>query len=196
MRYQSAIPMSAFRGDDLGFLRRSGHRRRRRLRRKAERIARKQEAELERVPAPRRRRAERKPREDDEWGPLTRLGQQLRIQARRGHRAAVVELQPGMFLVAEVPEESLRPEVGVAPLLAPLLTLAAQRALMRRRDRHPDRRPRRHCRRREPEVLEPEVIYEPPPPRQLPGPVAPVPWAEVEDVQEVISGCACTRGRG
>ena len=122
-------------------------------------------------------------RPDQDWGPLTRLGTNVRLQARRGHRAAVVELQPGMYLVAEVPEEALRPQIGVLPLLAPLLMLAANRALKRR------------MKEQEHAVQEPEVIYEPPPPRQLPGP-APAPWLESEDLQTVVSGCACQKRRG
>lgn len=200
MRYQSAIPLSSFRGDDVGF--RFGRKRRRRLRREAKRIVeREREAQLERVPAPApQRERQREPhREDREWGPLTRLGQQMRVQARRGYRAAVVELQPGMFLVAEVPEEALKPEVGVVPLLAPLLTMAASRALRKKKHReHPREREVRHV----VEVVEPEVIYEPPPPRQLTGPReysrhrAVARWIDPEDVEAVIEGCGCRRCGG
>ena len=61
---------------------------------------------------------------------MTALGPQLRLQARRGYRAAVVELRPGMYVVAEVPEAAIHAEFGVAPLLlAPLLVNAATKAL-------------------------------------------------------------------
>ena len=67
-----------------------------------------------------------------EWGPLTRMGQQLRVQARLGYRAAVVELDQGLYLVAEVPEDALRPLFGAIPLLGTLLVQAASLALSRR----------------------------------------------------------------
>jgi len=63
------------------------------------------------------------------WGPFAQLTPRLRMQASSGFRAAAVPLGPGLFLVAEVPEESAAPEFGVAPLLAPLMVMAAQRAL-------------------------------------------------------------------
>jgi len=65
------------------------------------------------------------------WGPMTPVGQHLRLQAHRGYRGAVVELEPGLYLVAEVPNEALRPEFGAIPLLASLLTTTAARALQR-----------------------------------------------------------------
>ncbi len=114
-----------------------------------------------------------------EWGPLTRLSDNIRIQARRGHRAAVVELQPGMHIVAEVPEEMVRTQVGVLPLLAPLLMLAANRALKRRM--------------KEERTAE-QVVYEPPPP-QLMGPSRPAPWVAPEDMQTALSGCGCNQRR-
>ncbi len=63
------------------------------------------------------------------WGPSVPLGRQLRIQARMGHRAAVIDLKPGLFLVAEIPEAVTRTEFGIAPLLAPLMVNAASQAL-------------------------------------------------------------------
>ncbi|MCB9686022.1 MAG: hypothetical protein H6738_24490 [Alphaproteobacteria bacterium] len=193
MRYQTAIPLSAIRGDDVGF--RFGRNRRRRLRQEAKRIVqRERDAQLEPLPVPTPTREPREPsREDRDWGPLTRLGQQMRVQARRGYRAAVVELQPGMYLVAEVPEDALKPEVGVVPLLAPLLTMAAARALKKRK-RH-EQEPEPTQVRRVVEVVEPQVIYEPPPPRQLPGPTV-ARWADPNDVQTVLAGCGCRRCSG
>jgi len=137
------------------------------------------EAQLQRipgspVPSP-------SPPPDEGWGPLTRLSDNMRVQARRGHRAAVVELQPGMFIVAEVPEEMVRPQIGVVPLLAPLLMLAANRALKRRM--------------KEQRQAQPEVVYEPPPPRRAPrrltGPTTPAPWVSPEDYQTVVAGHGC-----
>jgi len=66
---------------------------------------------------------------DAGWGPSVALGRQLRIQARMGHRAAVIDLRPGLFLVAEIPEAVTRTEFGIAPLLAPLMVRAATQAL-------------------------------------------------------------------
>ncbi len=63
------------------------------------------------------------------WGPAVSLGRRLRIQARMGHRAAVIDLRPGLFLVAEIPEAVTRTEFGIAPLLAPLMVRAATQAL-------------------------------------------------------------------
>ena len=192
-RFQKALPLSAIRGDQMGLrpFRKKNRRRRRRRREPApafveyypeERFV--DEAQLQRVPAvpgpgP-------SPRRDETWGPLTRLGDNLRVQARRGHRAAVVELQPGMYIVAEVPEEMVRPQIGILPLLAPLLMLAANRALKRRM--------------KEQRYAESEVVYEPPPaprPRQLTGPTAPAPWVSPEDYQTVVSGhgCGCKNRR-
>lgn len=189
-RFQKALPMSAVRGDEMGFrpFRKKNRRRRRRRREPAPEYfpeeQRAPEAQLQRIPggpgpSPTSRR-------DDGWGPLTRLGDNMRVQARRGHRAAVVELQPGMYIVAEVPEEMVRPQIGVLPLLAPLLMLAANRALKRRM------KEQRHA--------EAEVVYEPPPaprPRQLTGPTAPAPWVSPEDYQTVVSGhgCGCKHRR-
>jgi hypothetical protein len=65
----------------------------------------------------------------DPWGPAVRMGRTLRVQAAVGHRAAVIELKPGLFLVAEVPEAALRPEFGFIPLLAPMIMNAATSAI-------------------------------------------------------------------
>ena len=180
-RFQKALPMSAVRGDEMGFRPFRKKRRRRRRREPAperyleERLE--PEVQLQRIP--RQPAPQSSPRSDDGWGPLTRLSDNMRVQARRGHRAAVVELQPGMYIVAEVPEEMVRPQIGVLPLLAPLLMLAANRALKRRM------KEQRHA--------EPEVVYEPPPEprrRRLPAPV-PARWVSPEDYQTVVSGHGC-----
>jgi hypothetical protein len=63
------------------------------------------------------------------WGPNVRMGKNLRIQAASGHRAAVIDLKPGLYLVAELPEAVARTEFGFAPLLAPLMIKAAKKAI-------------------------------------------------------------------
>jgi hypothetical protein len=63
------------------------------------------------------------------WGPNVRMGRHLRIQAALGHRAAVIDLKPGLYLVAEIPESVSRTEFGIAPLLAPLMIRAAKKAI-------------------------------------------------------------------
>ncbi len=66
------------------------------------------------------------------WGPLVGLGRNLRVQAAVGHRAAIIALRPGLFLVAEISEETTRTQIGLAPILAPLLLRSAGKALLRR----------------------------------------------------------------
>lgn len=63
------------------------------------------------------------------WSPAVTMGPNLRIQAAAGYRAAVIELKPGLFVVAEVPEHVTRSEFGVLPLLAPLVVSAATKAI-------------------------------------------------------------------
>ena len=63
------------------------------------------------------------------WSPAVTMGPNLRIQAATGYRAAVIELKPGLFVVAEVPEHITRSEFGVLPLLAPLVVKAAAKAI-------------------------------------------------------------------
>jgi len=63
------------------------------------------------------------------WGPNVRMGTHLRIQAEGGHRAAIIDLKPGLFLVAEIPDAVTRTEFGFAPLLAPLMVRAAKKAI-------------------------------------------------------------------
>jgi hypothetical protein len=98
----------------------------------------------------------------DGWGPFVLLGKTLRLQAIQGHRAAVVTLRPGLYLVADVPARNLDPEFGVIPLLVPLIVTAASAAL-----KGGKRKPR---------------------PPELPGPVAE--WADDEDVQAAVEGGA------
>lgn len=99
------------------------------------------------------------------WSKHIGLGQHLRLQARKGHRAAVVQLRPGLWLVAAVQEETLRTEVGVLPLLAPLLVTAASRAIKQKKP-----------------IL----------PKALKKDEPPVEWADSEDVQAMQQGeCGC-----
>jgi len=51
------------------------------------------------------------------WGPIVRVGN-LRIQARAGMRAAVLELKPGLYCVAEVPAGAVeqRPDEFGGPI--------------------------------------------------------------------------------
>jgi hypothetical protein len=65
------------------------------------------------------------------WSPAISLGPNLKMKARKGFRAAVVEVKPGLFVVAEVPERSV--EFGLGPLLlAPALVKTLGRAFRRR----------------------------------------------------------------
>jgi hypothetical protein len=99
------------------------------------------------------------------WSRHIGLGQNLRLQAKKGHRAAVVQLRPGLWLVAAVQEETLRTEVGVLPLLAPLLITAASRAMKQKKP-----------------IL----------PKALKKDDPPVEWADSEDVQAMQQGdCGC-----
>lgn len=80
-------------------------------------------------PAPEELEGWRATRRPSEYGPPAQLGEHLRIQAQRGHRAGIIELRPGLFLVAEIPAETLRrPEFGAA-FLVPLVTSVAVEAL-------------------------------------------------------------------
>lgn len=118
------------------------------------------------------------------WGPLTRMGRNVRVQAAQGFRAAVIELKPGLYLVAEMPEAVTRPEFGFVPLLAPLMMNAAKGAIdtgiQTAQGRGPlaalfqprggNRRPVRPVRVRRAEA-QPAAVAQPAPPA-LPGPVA------------------------
>lgn len=62
------------------------------------------------------------------WGPHVALGPNVRVQAREGFRVGVVEVKPGLFVLAEVPERSV--EFGLGPLLlAPALVKTLGRAM-------------------------------------------------------------------
>ena len=68
------------------------------------------------------------------WSKPAKMGPNLKIQAQEGFRAAVIELKPGLYVVAEIAEQATRPEFGLAPMLAPLVVKAATNALLGPRD--------------------------------------------------------------
>ncbi len=74
------------------------------------------------------------------WSPPARMGRHLRLQAIQGHRAAVIELKPGLYLVADLPEQVARSEFGVTSVLAPLVVKAASKAIQRRQQTPQDQR--------------------------------------------------------
>jgi hypothetical protein len=127
--------------------------------------------------------------QDGAWSQAVRMSRNLRIQAAKGHRAAVMELRPGLYLVAEMPEDVARSQFGFAPLLAPLMVRSARRAIER-----PEGRPGLF-RRREPRALPGPVVP------MLPGPVAPqlptteVAWADPADVAGLLDNDDWQRGR-
>ena len=118
-----------------------------------------------------------------DWQKPIDLGANLRIQTRAGTRAAVVEVKPGLFVVAEVPTESV--EFGFGPmLLAPALIKTLGRALHGQRSAGGAGRAHR-----------PELSTQPQP-RQLPGPTPDAvetsglaPWLDQDIATEL--GCPC-----
>ncbi len=73
----------------------------------------------------------------DLWGERVPLGENLTLRARAGYRAAVVPWKPGLYLVAEVPEEvaaeeQRRVKMGFAPVVAPLIIKAVANRLVNR----------------------------------------------------------------
>lgn len=64
-----------------------------------------------------------------DYGPHTQISPNIRIQTQRGFRAAVIQLAPGLTLVAEVPSSACHPQLGLDPVLTPLLINAAASAL-------------------------------------------------------------------
>ncbi len=144
-------------------------------------------------------RSERQQAGGGRWSPPARMGTQLRIQAKAGHRAAVIELKPGLYLVAQVPDSAARPEFGLAPLLAPLMVKAASRVMTRRQARQaqqPGEQAQRPGQRfwsmfHHPQAGQPQPVQPTPAPQaqarpvaQLPGPVVPgQAWATVPGPQ-------------
>ncbi len=146
------------------------------------------------------------PAPGDAWGPAVRMGRNLRVQAAVGHRAAVIELKPGLFLVAELPEQATRPEFGFLPFLAPMIVKAASDTITPIVQASQAQRAARQANAAQVRM----VAAQPAPaaPLALPGPVAapatagtiylPAPnvgWADDALVAEVM-GCECDqRGR-
>ena len=143
----------------------------------------------------------------ERWGPVVQMGRKLRIQAAVGHRAAVIELKPGLYLVADLPEAVTRTQFGLAPLLAPMMMRAARRSLDEPGERRgPFARMFRRRQREEPvryvQVVQPEAAVPVVP--QLPGPaedgtvLVPAPnvgWADDATVAAAYGCDPCERVR-
>ncbi len=84
------------------------------------------------------------PASPDGWGPVSRLGSNIRIQAGNGHRAAILPLRPGLWIVADVAEQSVLPTTeggfGLAPVLPGLMLRAVRSAVQNSRERRAERR--------------------------------------------------------
>jgi hypothetical protein len=150
----------------------------------------------------RRRHAEEDAVADAAWGPFVAVGPKVRVQAQRGTRAAVIALRPGLYLVAELPEQVAKSEFGALPLLAPMMVNAARRALVED-DGGPGPLTRLFQRRDADGVRMIRARR----PAQLPGPVAQAPadqtlylpapdvgWATDDDVASAF-GCEACEGR-
>jgi hypothetical protein len=150
----------------------------------------------------RRRHAEEDAAADAAWGPFVAVGPKVRVQAQRGTRAAVIALRPGLYLVAELPEQVAKSEFGALPLLAPMMVNAARRALVED-DGGPGPLTRLFQRRDADGVRMIRARR----PAQLPGPVAQAPaeqtlylpapdvgWATDDDVASAF-GCEACEGR-
>jgi len=83
----------------------------------------------------------------DAWGPVSRLGHNIRIQAGNGHRAAILPLRPGLWIVADVAEQSVLPTTeggfGLAPILPGLMLRAVRNAVQNGQERRSNRRAER-----------------------------------------------------
>jgi hypothetical protein len=113
------------------------------------------------------------------WGPVAKLNQNIRIQAGNGHRAAVMELRPGLYLVADVRDQAVLPatEGGIGAVLPMLMAKGAanaiQRVVQKRRESGKPRLWNRH-ERNNPVLNPPQQPHLSPssPPLLLAGPVA------------------------
>lgn len=110
---------------------------------------------------------EQSPRERGGFAGFThpaKLGERSVIATQQGVRAAVIPLQKGLYLVAELPAEATKSEFGLAPLLGPMMVKAAVKALTSNGERERDRdsgprllerlRPERRAPRSEEEAIE------------------------------------------
>lgn len=73
----------------------------------------------------------------ESWGQKVPLGENLTLRARIGYRAAVIPWKPGMFIVAEVPEDVARKEarrikLGFDPVVTPLILKTVAKRLLNR----------------------------------------------------------------
>ena len=105
------------------------------------------------------------------WNPPGAMGNNLRVQARAGHRAAVMELRSGLYLVADVTSEVLMPSTqgeDVGAVLPGLMAKAAITAIRNRRERRQNALT----------ALQPRELPGPTsPPLQMHG-VAGLPWSD------------------
>ena len=150
----------------------------------------------------RRRHAEEDAVADAVWGPFVAVGPKVRVQAQRGTRAAVIALRPGLYLVAELPEQVAKSEFGALPLLAPMMVNAARRALVEddggpgpltRLFQRRDADGVRMIRARRPAQL-PGPVAQPPAEQTLYLPAPDVGWATDDDVASAF-GCEACEGR-
>ena len=107
------------------------------------------------------------------WNPPGAMGRNLQVQARSGHRAAVMELREGLYLVADVSSSTTMPSTqgeDVGAILPALMVRAAARAIQRRRQN-----------RTALDALQPRQISGPThqsAPLQLHGPIAGCSWSD------------------
>lgn len=150
------------------------------------------------------------PAPGDAWGPAVRMGRNLRVQAAVGHRAAVIELKPGLFLVAELPEQATRPEFGIIPFLAPMIVKAASDTITPIVQASQARKSAKEANAAQVRMVRAQAPAAPahPAPLALPGPVAAPPatagtiylpapnvgWADDALVAEVMGCDACDGG--
>jgi hypothetical protein len=126
------------------------------------------------------------------WSPAIALGPNLKMKARKGFRAAVVEVKPGLFVVAEVPERSV--EFGLGPLLlAPALVKTLGRAFRRGQAGQGQAGVQQ-----QPASPAPQALPAPPPRAALPGPTADddrlARWLDDDIAAEL--GCRACERRG
>lgn len=132
------------------------------------------------------------------WGAPVEASPRVRVQARRGHRAAVLEIQPGLYLVSEFPEDA---EFGLVPVIATLMVRSAARALVSP-PAEPERRPLLELLRRRQPTPQPApstalvAVQAPLPPlgASSPGDAPAVGWIHPDDAADLF-GCAACRKR-
>lgn len=112
------------------------------------------------------------------FGPLMPMGANLRIQTSEGTRAGMIELRPGLFLVAEIPVQAARSEFGMA-VIAPLVTSVALKAL-----ENPQTQQQLASAAERGVAMVQQQFMRPQQPQRPQRP--PVPWANEEDMANVI----------